>query len=141
VTSNPATYLYYDGWNLIQDGPASGGMIWNGSNLVAGNASGASRAYIHGARIDELVASANMYTGQLVYHQYDALNNCSMLTSDGGAILEQYYYDAFGYPYFFSSTAQPLNSSTFGNRFLFQGREWLADLKLYDYRARMYQPE
>src|SRR5204862_8258703 len=54
---------------------------------------------------------------------------------------EQYEYDAFGYPYFFSSTAQPLNSSTFGNRFLFTGREWLSDLKLYDYRNRLYQPE
>ena len=26
-------------------------------------------------------------------------------------------------------------------RFLFTGREWLKDLKLYDYRNRMYQPE
>jgi RHS repeat-associated protein len=31
--------------------------------------------------------------------------------------------------------------SPFGNRFLFTGREWLSDLKLYDYRNRMYQPE
>src|SRR5204862_5482777 len=54
---------------------------------------------------------------------------------------EQYEYDAFGYPYFFSSTAQPLNSSTWGNRMLFEGREWLSDLKLYDYRNRLYQPE
>src|SRR6266404_4514951 len=28
-----------------------------------------------------------------------------------------------------------------GNRFLFTGREYLGDLKLYDYRNRMYQPE
>ena len=28
-----------------------------------------------------------------------------------------------------------------GNRFLFTGREWLKDLKVYDYRNRMYQPE
>ena len=81
--SNPATYFYYDGWNLIQEGPASGGMIWDGGNLVSGGAGGADRAYVHGARIDELVASANLHTGQLVYHQYDALNNTSMLTGDG----------------------------------------------------------
>jgi RHS repeat-associated protein len=31
--------------------------------------------------------------------------------------------------------------SPWGNRFLFTGREWLSDLKLYDYRNRMYQPE
>jgi RHS repeat-associated protein len=27
------------------------------------------------------------------------------------------------------------------NRFLFAGREWIKELRLYDYRARMYQPE
>jgi RHS repeat-associated protein len=58
-----------------------------------------------------------------------------------GNLAEQYEYDAFGKPYVFSSTAQPLNSSTFGNRFLFTGREYLSELKLYDYRNRMYQPE
>src|SRR5205085_11609340 len=31
--------------------------------------------------------------------------------------------------------------SLFGIRFLFTGREWLSDVKLYDYRNRMYQPE
>ena len=31
--------------------------------------------------------------------------------------------------------------SMYGNRFLFTGREWIKDLKLYDYRNRMYQPE
>src|SRR5216110_3097145 len=31
--------------------------------------------------------------------------------------------------------------SPYGNRFLFTGREWLADLRLYDYRNRLYQPE
>ena len=32
-------------------------------------------------------------------------------------------------------------ASIYNNRFLFTGREWLKDLKLYDYRNRMYQPE
>jgi RHS repeat-associated protein len=60
--------------------------------------------------------------------------------------MEQYDYDAFGQPYFYDATGtatyvngQP--GSPFGNRFLFTGREWLSDLKLYDYRNRMYQPE
>ncbi len=32
-------------------------------------------------------------------------------------------------------------NSVFGNRFLFTGREWLSDLRLYDYRNRLYQSE
>ncbi len=31
--------------------------------------------------------------------------------------------------------------NAYGNRFLFQGREWLADLQLYDFRNRLYHPE
>lgn len=142
VWSNPATYYYYDGWNLIQEGPATGGIIWDGSNLVSGAIGGTARVYVHGARVDEIVVSWNMYTLETFYHQYDALNNCSMLTDAGAAIVEQYSYDAFGWPYAYDGAGgYQGNSSPSGNRFLFQGREWLSKLKLYDYRNRMYQPE
>jgi len=114
-----------DGWNLIQEGPS---------------ATSASRNYVHGARVDEIVESSNS-AGQFAYHHYDARGHCILLTDASGGILEQYDYDAFGLPRFYNSTAQPLTSSTFGNRFLFTGREWLGDLHLYDYRNRMYQPE
>jgi RHS repeat-associated protein len=126
ANSNPATYLYYDGWNLIQEGPSAGSP---------------SRLYAHGNRIDEIAATFNAGTGQFGYHHYDARGDCTLLTDSSGGIIEQYEYDAFGLPYFFDSTAQPLNSSTFGNRFLFTGREWLSELNLYDYRNRLYQPQ
>jgi RHS repeat-associated protein len=105
------------------------------------NAWGPARVYIHGNRMDEIVWSYNTFTGEQAFHHYDARGHCTLLTDNLGSILEQYEYDAFGQPYFFDSTAQPLNSSTVGNRFLFTGREWLSDLHLYDYRNRMYQPE
>src|SRR2546423_8533709 len=82
-----------------------------------------------------------MTNNQWLYHHSDARGHAILLTDSSGNLVEQYEYDAFGQPYFFSSTAQPLNSSTFGNRFLFTGREYLKELKLYDYRNRMYQPE
>ena len=136
-----ATFLYYDGWNLIQEGPATGGIVWDGWASYPGGAGGASRFYLPGARTDELVVSANLFSGQLVYHRYDGLGNALILTSDGGALLEQYFYDAFGSPYIYDASGNNLSYSPFGNRFLFTGREWLSDLKLYDYRNRMYQPE
>src|SRR5204863_5229044 len=79
--------------------------------------------------------------GQWIYHHSDARGHSTMLTDSDGNLVEQYEYDAFGQPYLFNSTGQSINSSSFGNRFLFTGREWLSDLKLYDYRNRMYQPE
>lgn len=126
VYSNPATYFHYDGWNLLQEGS---------------NAWGPARVYVQGNRVDEIVWSANTFTGEQAFHHYDARGHCTLLTDSVGNILEQYEYDAFGQPYFYDPTFQLVGSSTVGNRFLFTGREWLSDLKLYDYRNRMYQPE
>ncbi len=124
--SNPATYYYYDGWNLIQEGP--------GGTTVA-------RTYVHGGRVDEIVAS--QAGAEWVYHHYDARGHCILLTNaSDGTTREQYDYDAFGYPYFYSASGVKLGSTAqFGNRFLFTGREWLKDLRVYDYRNRIYQPE
>jgi RHS repeat-associated protein len=121
------TYLYYDGWNLVQEGP-----------------SGASptRVYAHGARVDEIIASSTQSTGQIAYHHYDAQGNCIALTdSVTGNIIEQYDYEAFGKPSYYDGAGNSMGVPTWKNRFLFTGREWLSELRLYDYRNRMYQPE
>lgn len=136
VYSNPATYFHYEGSNLLQEGA---------------NAWGPSRVYAHGNGVDEIVWSYNTFTGEQAYHHYDARGHCTLLTDSAGNILEQYEYDAFGQPYFFDASGNAIGAldaqgrwagySLFGNRFLFTGREWLGEVKLYDYRARMYQPE
>jgi RHS repeat-associated protein len=93
--------------------------------------------------VDEIVASAPG-GGPWLYHQYDARGHCIMLTNTSGGIQEQYEYDAFGQPYIYdangSLVARDLGSPA-GNRFLFTGREWLKELRVYDYRNRLYQPE
>jgi RHS repeat-associated protein len=123
-----STYFYYDGWNLIQEGSS---------------ASSADRIYAHGNRVDEIVASCPVSLNQWAYHHYDARGHCILLTNASGGLQEQYDYDAFGKPYFYNSTAwttlQP--SSSWGNRFLFTGREWLKDIAVYDFRNRHYLPE
>ena len=120
VGSNPTTYFYYDGWNLVQEG--LGGSSVN-------------RTYVHGGRVDEIVAS--QVDGLWYYHHYDGQGNCMMLTAgtQPGAIQEQYDYDAFGFPYFYTANGGTLTAVP-RTRFLFTGREWLNDLRIYDYRAR-----
>jgi RHS repeat-associated protein len=123
--TNPATYYYHDGWNLVQESSS-------GNN--------ASRLYVHGGRVDEIVASQG--GGEWRYHHYDARGHCVMLTDTNGVIREQYDYDAFGLPYLYNAAGAKLGASAqWGNRFLFTGREWLQDLRIYDYRNRQYQPE
>ncbi len=90
--------------------------------------------------MDEIVASKQ--GGQWYNHQYDARGHCLLLTTSTGVIQEQYDYDAFGMPYSYNAAGTSLgNFGGVGNRFLFTGREWLKDLRVYDYRHRHYQPE
>jgi RHS repeat-associated protein len=127
--SNPATYFYYDGMSLIQEGP---------------RASTISQVYMLGNRVDDIVADFAVTNNQWMYHHADPRGHCMFLTDRDGTMAEQYEYDAFGYPHCYSVSngwSSDLPYSSFSNRFLFTGREWLAELKLYDYRARMYQPE
>ncbi|MEY2574160.1 MAG: hypothetical protein QOJ87_2373 [Verrucomicrobiota bacterium] len=119
-------YMYYDGWNLLQEGPQS---------------SIADRVYVHGARIDEVVAQITPANNWIRYFHYDANGNCTLQTDGWGNLVEQYDYDAFGFPYFYDAWGNNIGYSPWGNRMLFTGREWLSDLKLYDYRNRLYQPE
>ncbi len=70
--TNPATYFYYDGWNLIQEGLS---------------ATSTQRVYVHGGRVDEIVHSKNYLTSQRAYHQYDARGHCTLLTDTAGQIL------------------------------------------------------
>jgi hypothetical protein len=63
VPTGPITHFYYDGWNLVQEGP---------------NASTVDRLYVHGGRVDEIVASKA--GGQWYHHHYDVRGHCILLT-------------------------------------------------------------
>jgi RHS repeat-associated protein len=63
-----------------------------------------------------------------------------------GNRLEKYTYDAFGWPTVVSWTgtawddAHPRTWSNYGNRFMFNGREFFAEMGVMDYRHRFYHP-
>ncbi|HKP03956.1 MAG TPA: RHS repeat-associated core domain-containing protein [Chthoniobacterales bacterium] len=117
-----ATFFYYDGSDLVQEGPAAPFV---------------DRVYVHGGRIDEIVAS--QVNGVWYNHHYDAQGSCILLSNTSGGIEQQYDYDAFGFPYFYTASGGKVGSLK--TRFLFTGREWINDMRIYDFRARMYQPE
>jgi RHS repeat-associated protein len=98
--------------------------------------------YVHGERIDEILRREG--TEGTVFYHHDALGSTIALTDATGALVEQYRYDVFGLPTVLDASGAPSSrdprASSFGNRFLFTGREWLSDLGLYDYRHRVYSP-
>ena len=118
-------YLIYDGWNLIAEYDSSGVL---------------EAKYIHGARVDEILAKIDA-SGTAVYYHHDALGSTAALSSAAGVVLESYHYDTFGKPTVYDSSGSSIGETAHGNRFLFSGREYIAELKLYDYRNRVYSPE
>jgi RHS repeat-associated protein len=126
-TTSSGTRLYtYDEWNPIVEWDQWG-------NFAAWN--------MYGSRPDAILVRWDAVHGAMIYKQ-DHHGNVVALLDSSGNILERYTYDAFGKP---KVTAfwddNDRGGSWYGNRFMFQGREYFPELGIYDYRHRMYQPE
>ncbi len=117
------TTFIYDGWDLIAE--------YVGTTPIA--------EYIHGPGTDEMLARATAIG--TVYYTGDALNSTAALTDGSGNVVERYRYTAFGQPSIFDTSSNLLTSSSYGNRFTFQGREWFAEFQLTDHRNRYYSPD
>jgi RHS repeat-associated protein len=120
------TVITYDDWKPI--------MEWGGSgNLSAVN--------VYGPGADEILYRWVAATNSRYRYHHDIHGNVTFLVDwSGTQVVERYTYDAFGAPTIFSASNTQLPASAVGNRFLFQGREYLQELGIYDYRHRFYHP-
>jgi RHS repeat-associated protein len=62
------------------------------------------------------------------------------LTNAAGTLVERYTYSAYGTLGIYAANGTVRSSSTYANRYTYTGREWDAELKLYHFRARWYDP-
>jgi RHS repeat-associated protein len=124
-TINGVTRLFtYDGWKPM--------LEWDGAgNWLAWN--------IYGAGPDEILARYDS-SGQALIYKQDQHGNVVAVLDQYGGVVENYTYDVFGEPTILSANNTQLSTSAVGNRFMFQGREYLNELGIYDFRARMYHP-
>jgi RHS repeat-associated protein len=115
----------YDGWKPMLEWDQWGNFLaWN----------------VYGAGSDEILARGDSTYGALIYKQ-DHHGNVVGLLDGAGNVIEKYTYDAFGQPTVTDYWGNVRGSTSwYGNRFMFQGREWIAELGIYDFRNRMYHP-
>jgi RHS repeat-associated protein len=120
-----AAYLAYDGWTLLEERTAAGSLA---------------ARYVHGLGTDEPLAMLRADGRTLFYHQ-DGLGSVSALTDETGKLVERYLYDVYGAATVVDGTGTLMTGSLAGNRFLYTGREWIAEAGLYDYRSRVYSAQ
>ena len=113
----------YDNWTLIEE---------------RGKSNQQQARYIHGARVDEIIAMVNR--NGVFYPHYDALGNVIMLSDKQGEVVERYSYSVEGEVTIQGEEGNIYQSSSVENRWMFTGREWLKEIALYDFRNRVYSP-
>ncbi len=126
------TVFTYDGWKPVAEWKWTNGA----SALVAWN--------LYGPGADEILVRYQVSPAGYLYYHLDANGNVQFLLSEALLGLEKYTYDVFGKPTirgWNGSEGDVRAISSYGNRFLFTGREYLYTLGLYDYRHRIYNPE
>ena len=100
------------------------------------------RTYTDGPGIDNILAmtvhgaSTNTY-----FYLKDHQNSVIALADQNGSVVERYSYSVYGETTLFDSAGNPLDESAYGNRYLWQGREYDSSTGLYYFRARWYSPE
>ena len=146
------TSYAYDGWNLIEDYDASGNEL---ARYVHGPQSDETR-HEGNAALDSLKANPHSDGGSwlpgrkrcqllskisptgAVYYIQDGNHNVTTITDGTGSVVERYTYDVYGTPTITDGAGNVLTVSGQGNRFMFTGREYLAEIGIYDYRNRVY---
>lgn len=116
---------------------SSGGAVTNldyvGATLVTemgGSPYGITRRYVHGPGTDEpLVWYEGSGTADRRWLHADERGSIIAVSNDAGNAIAINTYDDFGIP----------GSGNVG-RFQYTGQKWIAELGMYDYKARMYSP-
>jgi RHS repeat-associated protein len=120
------TFFIWDNWSLLAEYQVSAGAPVQVAR------------YVHGPRLDELIVQQKTVQPTPTYFHEDALGSTYLLTDASGAAVERYSYTAYGEVSAFNSAGAPVvNPAT---RFLYTGREWIAELGLSDHRNRFYLP-
>jgi len=87
-----------------------------------------------------VVAQEDLTSGEILWYLTDHQGTVRDLVDNSGTVVEHIRYDAFGQVTSVTDAQTGATLAEASTRYLYTGREWDADLALYYYRARWYDP-
>jgi RHS repeat-associated protein len=118
--------------------------VYNGDECAADLDSSGNplRSYTWGQGIDNLLAMTvySVSATNTYYAVKDHLGSVQALVNVSGSVVESYTYDAWGVTTIKNAGGAVITTSAYGNRYMFQGREYSTSTGLYNFRARWYAP-
>ena len=123
----------FDGWNPVYERTVDG--------LTEGQV--AEVTYVWGTDLSGSLRGAGGVGGLLAVNRdgdwyvplYDANGNVTAYVSEGGSVVAEYEYDAFG------NTISQSGAMSDDFRHRFSTKPWIAPLSVYDYGERIYSPQ
>jgi RHS repeat-associated protein len=127
TTGGATVYHVYQGDECAADLDSSGNPL---------------RSYTFGQGIDNLLAMTvySVSATNTYYAVKDHLGSVQALVNAAGSVVESYSYDAWGNTTIKNAGGTVITASAYGNRYMFQGREYSTVTGLYNFRARWYAP-
>ncbi len=133
---------------------SSGNVVYvhAGQQVIADYARGAVTSsptyrYVYADYVDEPILRHTGTTTTLpttgdnaLYYHRNQQYSIVGLTNAAGTLVERYSYTAYGTLGIYDASGTVRTTSTYANRYTYTGREWDADLRLYHFRARWYDP-
>jgi RHS repeat-associated protein len=111
-TTTTTNYVY-DGSTLLEETDQSGSVL---------------ARFTQSPAADEPLAQVS--SGTTNYYEQDGVGSVTSLSSGTGVLLNTYKYDSYGQP--------TTSTGSLPNSFRYTGREFDAEIGLYNYRARLY---
>lgn len=123
----------------MTDSVTTTNFVYDGQDILLEYAEGVlNKRYTQGPNIDEHLVMTDLVANQSYFYHTDTLGSTTAITDQAGSIVETYQYSVFGKPTIRDNQEIVVDGSTIGNRFLFTGREYDSETRLYYYRARYY---
>ena len=115
-------------------------FIHDGIHVIAEAKNGQiTRRYTIGPRTDEVLSQRDTQDNKTYYLTRDSLGSTDAILHNGEA-LQSYRYDDFGHVTVLDDKGNPTNDEPLTN-YLYTGREYQSESKLYNYRNRFYHSQ